>query len=95
MIRRRAGIVAQARQREIDAAGVEMRKRIVFGGMEQAIRGFIANLRQLGGGKIARQAGAHRAIERQGGAIDHIRIRDLMLRQPDADMRAVILIQRW
>jgi hypothetical protein len=51
MFNRRAGIVAQARQREIDAAGVEMRKRIVLGGMEQAIRGFIANLRQLGGRK--------------------------------------------
>jgi hypothetical protein len=51
MIDRCPGIVAQAREREIDAAGVEMGKRVVFGGMEQSVRGFIANLRQLGGRK--------------------------------------------
>jgi hypothetical protein len=51
MVNRRAGIVAQARQREIDAAGVEVGKRIVFRRMKQAIGGFIANLRQLGGGE--------------------------------------------
>jgi hypothetical protein len=43
--------VAQTRQRKIDAAGVKVRQRIELGGMEQAIRGLIANLRQLGGGK--------------------------------------------
>ena len=59
MVNRRAGIVAQARQREIDAAGVEVGKWIVFRRMKQAIGGFIANLRQLGGGEKTRQAGAH------------------------------------
>lgn len=41
---RRAGVVTQTRQRKIDAAGVKVRQRIELGGMEQAIRGLIANL---------------------------------------------------
>lgn len=44
VFRRRAGVVTQTRQRKIDAAGVKVRQRIELGGMEQAIRGLIANL---------------------------------------------------
>ncbi len=44
VFRRRAGVVSQTRQRKIDAAGVKVRQRIELGGMEQAIRGLIANL---------------------------------------------------
>ncbi|MNZ47467.1 hypothetical protein D3C78_651830 [compost metagenome] len=49
----RPGVVTQARQREVDAAGIEMRQRRKFSRMINSIGGFIANLRQLGGGEMA------------------------------------------
>ncbi|MND95596.1 hypothetical protein D3C80_878560 [compost metagenome] len=49
----RPGVVTQARQREVDAAGIEMRQRRKFSRMINPIGGFIANLRQLGGGEMA------------------------------------------
>lgn len=62
--------------------------------MEQAVRGLIANLRQLGGGEIARQTGAHRTVKGQGGTVYHVRVGDFMLRQLDANMGAIVLIQQ-
>ncbi len=94
VFRRGAGIVPQTRQRKIDAAGVKVRQRIELGRMEQAVRGFIANLRQLGGGEIARQTGAHRTVKGQGGTVYHVRVGDFMLRQLDANMGAIVLIQQ-
>jgi hypothetical protein len=51
--------MAQTGQRKIHAAGIEMRQRVELGRVEQTIGGFIANLRQFGGGEMAGQPGAH------------------------------------
>src|SRR5690606_14306833 len=40
------------------------------------------------------QSRAHRAVERQRRAVDHIRIRDLMQRRLNGNMCAVILIKQ-
>ncbi|MNP39602.1 hypothetical protein D3C76_1331840 [compost metagenome] len=65
MLHRGAGVVPQPRQRKVGAEGVEVRKREGAGGVKQAIGSLIANLRQLGGGEMLRQAGAHRPIQHQ------------------------------
>ncbi|MNI89843.1 hypothetical protein D3C73_1472990 [compost metagenome] len=69
----------QPRQRKIGPQGVEMRKREGAGGMEQAVGGFIANLRQFGGGEMLCQAGAHGAIQHQVGAVNHVGERNFLL----------------
>ena len=69
-----------------------MRQReMVVGGVIQAVGGFVTDLRQLGGGEMLSDAGAHRAIERQAGAVDHVRERDLLLRRRYFDMGGVIV----
>ncbi len=90
----RTGVVTQARQREINAAGVKMRQRGKLCRMVDPVGGFIPNLRQLGGREVARQASAHGAVQRQFGTINHIRIGDLMARWLDGDVGTVILIQQ-
>ena len=71
-----------------------MRQReMVVGGVIQAVGGFVTDLRQLGGGEMLSDAGAHRAIERQAGAVDHVRERDLLLRRRHFDMGGVIVLQ--
>ncbi len=90
----RTGVVTQACQREINAAGVKMRQRGKLCRMVDPVGGFIPNLRQLGGREVARQASAHGAVQRQFGTINHIRIGDLMARWLDGDVGTVILIQQ-
>ncbi|MNT40912.1 hypothetical protein D3C72_1772550 [compost metagenome] len=65
ILHRGAGVVPQPRQRKVGAQGVKVRKREGAGGVKQAIGSLIANLRQLGGGEMLRQAGAHRPIQHQ------------------------------
>jgi hypothetical protein len=60
MLHRGAGVVPQTRQREIRAQRIEMRQReMVVGGVIQAVGGLVTDLRQLGGGEMLRDAGAH------------------------------------
>ncbi len=42
---------------------------------------------------MLRDAGAHRAIERQAGAVDHVREWDLLLRRRHFDMGGIIVLQ--
>src|SRR5690606_31780715 len=85
----RPRVVTQSRQREIDTARVEVRERIKLTGVEQTVRGLVANLRQFSGGEKARQSGAHRAVKRQLGTVNDIRIRNFMMGRFNRDMRVI------
>ena len=73
MLRRRAGVVAQARQRKVGAQRVEMAERENAGGIEDAVRRFIADIRQIGRRKMLRQRAAHGAIQFEIGTVNHVR----------------------
>ncbi len=93
MLYRGAGVVAQARQREVGAQRVEVRQRENRVRVKQAVGGFIADLRQLGSRKIARNAGAHGAVQRQIGAVNHVRVGDLLAGRADLNFNLILFFQ--
>ncbi len=88
-----AGVVAQTGQREIGAQRVEVGERKLSVGVEQPVGGLIPNLRQLGGREVACDTGAHGAIQREIGAVNHVGIGDLLAGRHHVNLQLILLLQ--
>ena len=85
-----AGVVDEAAQRVVDAQRVEQGERPLGADVELAVGDLVADRRQRGGGKVARELGGVGAAARQFvAALEHIRVGDLLRADADLDRGAV------
>ncbi|MNX41943.1 hypothetical protein D3C86_723570 [compost metagenome] len=86
---RRAGVVAQAGQREVGAQTVELGQREVLARREQAVGDLVADMGQVRGREPARDGRRHGAVQRHAGTVQHIGEGDFLIRRFDRDRGAV------
>ncbi len=92
---RRAGVVAEAGEREIGAQRVEQRQRArIVGRDPQAVGDLVADVRQLGGGEMAREIGGRDLVEAQRMAgIEDIGEGDFLPPRRRMDLDVIVLDQ--